>query len=99
MKADALWCVFVESTERDTIPFLFQGEPQVTPLPTAEPRDVSNIAAPTLANEGLATPDEYTRQTARMFNTLGVVLYRLLGTCPVFLSGTGHEMSSDELTY
>ena len=27
--------VCVESTERDTIPFLFQGEPQVTPLSTA----------------------------------------------------------------
>ena len=33
-----------------------------------------------------------------MFNALGVALYRLLGTCPVFLSGTGRKMSSDELT-
>ena len=29
--------VFVESTESDTIPFLFHGEPQVNRLPTAEP--------------------------------------------------------------
>ena len=53
--------VFVESTERDTIPFLFQGEPQVTPLPTAEPRDGSDIADPSLVSEGSATPDEDTR--------------------------------------
>ena len=36
-----------------------------------------------------------------MFNTLGVVLYCLLGACPVFVAGTGREMSSpyrDELT-
>ena len=50
--------VFVESTERDTIPFLFQGEPQVTPLPTAEPRDGSYIADPSLVSKGSATPDE-----------------------------------------
>ena len=37
--------VFVESTEGDTIPFLFQGEPQVNRLPTAEPRDGAKIAA------------------------------------------------------
>ena len=39
---------------------------------------------------------------ARMFDTLGVALYCLLGTCPVFVAGTGREMSSlyiDELTY
>ena len=38
---------------------------------------------------------------ARMFNTLGVALYCLLGACPVFVAGTGREMSSpyrDELT-
>ena len=37
-----------------------------------------------------------------MFNTLGVGLYCLLGACPVFVAGTGREMSSpylDELTY
>ena len=37
-----------------------------------------------------------------MFNTLGVVLYCLLGACPVFVAGTGREMRSlyiDELTY
>ena len=37
-----------------------------------------------------------------MFNTLGVALYCLLGACPVFVAGTGREMSSpyiDELTY
>ena len=36
-----------------------------------------------------------------MFNTLGVALYCLLGACPVFVAGTGREMSSpyrDELT-
>ena len=48
--------VFVESTERNTIPFLLQGEPQVTPLPTAEPRDGSDIADPSLVSEGSATP-------------------------------------------
>ena len=53
--------VFVKSTERNTIPFLFQGEPQVTPLPTAEPRDGSDIADPSLVFEGSATPDEDTR--------------------------------------
>ena len=29
---------------------------------------------------------------ARMFNTLGVVLYCLLGACPVFVAGTGREI-------
>ena len=58
--ADACF-VFVESTEHDTIPFLFQGEPQVTPLPTAEPRDGSDIADPSLVSEGSVTPDEDTR--------------------------------------
>ena len=53
--------VFVESTERNTIPFLFQGEPQVTPLPTAEPRDGSDVANPSLVSEGSAMPDEDTR--------------------------------------
>ena len=53
--------LFVESTERDTIPFLFQGEPQITPLPTAEPRDGSDIADPSLVSEGSATPNEDTR--------------------------------------
>ena len=48
--------IFVESTERNTIPFLFQGEPQVTPLLTAEPRDRSGIADPLLVSEGSATP-------------------------------------------
>ena len=52
--------VFVESTESDTIPFLFQGEPQVNRLPTAEPRDGSDIADPSLVSEGSATPDEDT---------------------------------------
>ena len=47
-----------ESTEHNTIPFLFQGEPQVTPLPTAKPRDGSG---PSLVSEGSATPDEDTR--------------------------------------
>ena len=28
---------------------------------------------------------------ARMFNTLGVVLYCLLGACPVFVASTGHQ--------
>ena len=35
-----------------------------------------------------------------MFNTLGVAIYCLLGACPVFVAGTGSEMSSphhDEL--
>ena len=59
--------VFVESTERNTIPFLFQGEPQVTPLPTAEPRDGSGIADPSLVSEGSATPDEDTRQGMHFF--------------------------------
>ena len=53
--------VFVESTERNTIPFLLQGEPQVTPLPTAELRDGSDIADPSLVSEGSATPNEDTR--------------------------------------
>ena len=53
--------VFVESTERDTIPFLFQGEPQVTPLPTAEPRGGCDIADTSLASERSATPGEDTR--------------------------------------
>ena len=47
--------VFVDSTKSDTIPFLFQGEPQVTPLPTAEPRDGIDIADPSLVSEGSAT--------------------------------------------
>ena len=54
----------MESTERITIPFLLQGEPQVTPLPAAEPRDGSegsDIADPSLVSEGSATPDEDTR--------------------------------------
>ena len=55
MLVSYLWEI-VDSTERDTILFLFQGEPQVTPLPTAEPRDGSDIA-----DEGSATPDEDTR--------------------------------------
>ena len=91
----------MESTERNTIPFLFQGKPQVTPLPTAEPRDGSDITDPSLVSEGSATPDEDTSKTARMFrpNSLGVA--RLLSACPVFVAGTGREMSSpyiDELT-
>ena len=53
--------VFVESTERNIIPFLFQGEPQVIPLPTAEPRDGSDIADPSLLSEWRVTPDEDTR--------------------------------------
>ena len=53
--------VFVDSTERNTIPFLFQGEPQVTTLPTAEPRGGSDITNPLLVSEGSATPDEDTR--------------------------------------
>ena len=53
--------VFVESTEHNTIPFLFQGQPQVTPLPTAESRDDSDIAEPSLVSEGLAASDEDTR--------------------------------------
>ena len=91
----------MESTESDTIPFLFQGEPRVNRLPTAEPRDGSDIANPSLVSEGSATPDKDTRETARMFNTLGVALYSLLGACPVFVAGTGRKMSSpyrDELT-
>ena len=39
---------------------------------------------------------------ARMFDTLGVALYCLLGARPVFVAGTGRETSSpyiDELTY
>ena len=51
MKADRLYgdaCfVLAESTERDTNPFLFQGEPQVNLLPTAEPRDSSSGVART----------------------------------------------------
>ena len=31
---------------------------------------------------------------ARMFHTLGVALNCLLGACPVFVAGTGHEISS-----
>ena len=53
--------VFVESTESDTTPFLFQGEPQVNPLPTAEPRDGSDIADLLLISKGSAMPDEDTR--------------------------------------
>ena len=53
--------VFVESTERNTIPFLFQGEPQVTPLTTAEPRDGSDIVNSSFVSERSATPDEDTR--------------------------------------
>ena len=53
--------VFVESTESDTIPFLFQGEPRVNRLPTAEPRGGSDIANPSLVSEGSVTPDEDTR--------------------------------------
>ena len=47
--------VFVESTESDTIPFLFQGEPKVNRVPTAEPRDCSYIADPSLVSEGSAS--------------------------------------------
>ena len=65
MKADRLCgdaCfVLVESAERDTIPFLFQGELQVNLLPTTEPRDGSDIANPSLVSEGSATPDKDTR--------------------------------------
>ena len=66
MKAGRTVCgdacfVFVESTESDTIPFLFQGEPRVNRLPTDEPRDGSDIANPSLVSEGSATPDEDTR--------------------------------------
>ena len=62
MLADDDACfLFVESTEHDTIPFLFQGELQVTPLPTAGPRDGSDIADPSPVSEGLATPDKDTR--------------------------------------
>ena len=52
---------FVESTESNTIPFLFQGEPQVNRLPTGEPRDGSDIVNPSLVSEGSVTPDEDTR--------------------------------------
>ena len=52
--------IFVESTERDNIPFLLQGESQVTPFPTAEPRDGSDIADLSLVSEGSAMPDEDT---------------------------------------
>ena len=31
---------------------------------------------------------------ARMFHTLGVALSCLLGACPLFVAGTGHEISS-----
>ena len=81
---------------------LVPGEPQVTPLPIAEPRDGSDIIYPSLVSKGSAMPDEDTRQTERMFNMLGVALYCLLGACPVYVTGTGREMSSlyiDELTY
>ena len=49
--------LFVENTESDTISFLSPGEPQVNRLPTAEPRDGSDIADPSLVSEGSATPD------------------------------------------
>ena len=48
--------VFVESTEYDTIPFLLQGESQITLLSTAEPGDSSGM------------PGKDTRYTARMFH-------------------------------
>ena len=45
---------------QNAIPFssLFQAEPQVTSLPTAEPRDGSNIADSLHVSEGLVTPDQ-----------------------------------------
>ena len=59
-RSDACF-VFVENTESDTIPFLFQGEPQVNRFPTAEARDGSDIADPSPVSEGSATQDEGTR--------------------------------------
>ena len=50
----------MQSTKRDTISFLFQGEPQITPLPTVEPRDGIDVADPLLVSKGLAMPDEDT---------------------------------------
>ena len=44
---------------QNATPFMFQGELQVTALPTAEPRDGSDIAEPSL--QGSVTPDENTR--------------------------------------
>ena len=43
------------------IHFLFQGEPQITPLSMVEPRDGTDIADPSLASIGSLTPDEDTR--------------------------------------
>ena len=70
--------IFVESTKRDTIYFLFQGEPQITPHPTVEPRDGTNITDPSLVSKGSATSDK---------DTLGVALDCLLAACPVFVGG------------
>ena len=40
---------------------LVPGEPQVTLLPIAEPRDGSDIVYPSLVSKGSAMPDEDTR--------------------------------------
>ena len=64
MLVSYLWSV------RNTIPFLFQGEPQVTPLPTAEPGGGSGIADPSLVSEGSATPDEGTSLASQPYFSL-----------------------------
>ena len=45
----------------DTIALLFQGEPQITPLPKAELKDGSDIADPSLVSVESTTPDEDAR--------------------------------------
>ena len=86
---------------QNTIPFPSCSrviEPQVNPLPTAEPRDASDIADPSLVSKGSAKRPG--RQLECLIPLIGVALYCLLDACPVFVAGTEVEMSSpytDEL--